>query len=203
MTQPLVERGERALDEQTRVSETERVAIDKAAKEADVSAIEIERQIRKHKKAHPVSDGWAPLEFIGVSLNDNGGYALKYKSIAYQFDEDSSGEVLKPGTPEYAARTEALAKAMHDEVLLVYERALAGDENAASIIRQAGWYKEMRSRLRKEFGGLGDLFADLLGATSPNTLFAQTGRVPLTCCAVQAGVTLMKLCLSGSNGRTL
>lgn len=169
VTQPLVERGERALDEQTRVSETERVAIDKAAKEADVSAIEIERQIRKHKKAHPVSDGWAPLEFIGVSLNDNGGYALKYKSIAYQFDEDSSGEVLKPGTPEYAARTEALAKAMHDEVLLVYERALAGDENAASIIRQAGWYKEMRSRLRKEFGGLGDLFADLLGATSPNT----------------------------------
>jgi hypothetical protein len=169
VTQPLVERGERALDNQTRVSETERVAIDKAAKELDVPAIEIERQIRKHKKAHPVTDGWAALEFTGVSLDDNDGYSLKYKSIAYQFDEDSSGEVLKPGTPEYATRTEALAKAMHDEVLLVYERALAGDENAASIIHQASWYKEMRSRLRHEFGGLGDLFADLLGATSPNT----------------------------------
>ncbi len=37
------------------------------------------------------------------------------------------------------------------------------------FVRQAGWYANMRRRLRTVFGGLGDLFADLLGATSSNT----------------------------------
>lgn len=167
--QMLVERGARAVGQQARFSEAERAAIDKAAKEAGVSKAEIERQVRDHKLAHPTKDGWAPLEFTGVTLDDNGGYELKYKAVAYQFDEDANGKVLKPGTPEYEKRTLAIAKRIRDEVLGVYERAQAGDKNAANIIRQAGWYKEMRSRLRQEFGGLGDLFADLLGATSPNT----------------------------------
>jgi hypothetical protein len=55
------------------------------------------------------------------------------------------------------------------DVREVYERAKAGDKAASNIIAQAAWYKAMRERLRREFGGLGDLYADLLGATSPNT----------------------------------
>ena len=61
------------------------------------------------------------------------------------------------------------ARTMADEVHRVFQRATDGDKNAANILAQAGWYKAMRARLRQEFGGLGDLFADLLGATSPNT----------------------------------
>ena len=41
-----------------------------AAKEAGVSKAEIERQVRDHKLAHPTRDGWAPLEFTGVTLDD-------------------------------------------------------------------------------------------------------------------------------------
>mgnify|MGYP003335070152 FL=1 len=153
----------------SRFTDAERAAVDKAAKEAKVSRAEIERQVREHKLAHPPKDGWAPLEFTGVTVDDNGGYELKYKAIPYGFDEDANGKTLKKGSKEWDKRTTAIAKRIRDEVLTVYERAKAGDKNAANIIRQAGWYREMRTRLRQEFGGLGDLFADLLGATSPNT----------------------------------
>lgn len=167
--QMMVERGSRTVGDKVSFSEAERKAVADAAKEAGVSKAEIEKQVIKHKLAHPVMDGWMPLEFTGVTLDDNGGYDLKYRSAAYQFDQDENGKVLKPGTPEYEARTLAIAKSMRDEVLSVFERYLAGDKNATNTIRQAGWYKAMRTRLRREFGGLGDLFADLLGATSPNT----------------------------------
>lgn len=165
----LVERQARLTGQAARFTDAERKAVDKAAKEAKVSKAEIERQVREHKLAHPTKDGWAPLEFTGVTIDDNGGYELKYKAIPYGFDEDTDGKTLKKGSKEWDKRTAAIAKRIRDEVRGVYERAQAGDKNAANIIRQAGWYKEMRSRLRQEFGGLGDLFADLLGATSPNT----------------------------------
>ena len=167
--QLLVERQARATGQAARFTDAERAAVDKAAKEAKVSRAEIERQVREHKLAHPPKDGWAPLEFTGVTVDDNGGYELKYKAIPYGFDEDANGKTLKKGSKEWDKRTSAIAKRIRDEVLTVYERAKAGDKNAANIIRQAGWYREMRTRLRQEFGGLGDLFADLLGATSPNT----------------------------------
>ena len=167
--QLLVERQARATGQAARFTDAERAAVDKAAKEAKVSRAEIERQVREHKLAHPPKDGWAPLEFTGVTVDDNGGYELKYKAIPYGFDEDANGKTLKKGSKEWDKRTTAIAKRIRDEVLTVYERAKAGDKNAANIIRQAGWYREMRTRLRQEFGDLGDLFADLLGATSPNT----------------------------------
>ena len=76
---------------------------------------------------------------------------------------------LVEGTSEYERRATAIAKSMLEEVRKIYRRALAGDKNAKNILSQAGWYKAMRTRLRQEFGGLGDWFADALGATSPNT----------------------------------
>ena len=53
--------------------------------------------------------------------------------------------------------------------MTVLQRAQAGDEDAIAIINQANWYRSMRTRLRQEFGGLGDVFADILGATSAQT----------------------------------
>jgi len=89
--------------------------------------------------------------------------------VPYSFNADQDGRALKQGTPEYGRRVGAVARRMADEVRRVYQRATSGDKNADNILAQAGWYKSMRARLRHEFGGLGDLFADLLGATSPNT----------------------------------
>ena len=43
------------------------------------------------------------------------------------------------------------------------------DQAAIDIINQANWYRSMRTRLRQEFGGLADVFADIIGATSAQT----------------------------------
>ena len=51
----------------------------------------------------------------------------------------------------------------------VLERAKGGDQAAIDIINQANWYRSMRSRLRREFGGLSEVFADIIGATSAMT----------------------------------
>lgn len=163
-----VEREERTMGKRVAFSDAEKVAIDKAAKDSKLPAAEVEQTVRNHKLAHPAKDGWAPLEFKGVKVEDNGKLSYQYQEVPYSFNA-VDGKSLKPGTPEYTKRVGAVAKRMVDEVRSVFDRAQAGDTAAQNIIKQAGWYKEMRSRLRHEFGGMGDLFADLLGATSPNT----------------------------------
>ena len=163
-----VERDQRTMGQRVSFADTERAAIDKAAKDSKTPVKDVEQVVRNHKLAHPAKDGWAPLVFKGIKVEDNGKLTYQYQEIPYSFNA-VDGKSLKPGTPEYAKRVSAVAKRMVDEVRSVFERAQAGDTAAANIIKQAGWYKEMRSRLRHEFGGMGDLFADLLGATSPNT----------------------------------
>lgn len=167
------ERGERVVAKKVTLSDAEKVAVKQAAKDAGISEKEVSDVVRSHKGAHPRNDGWAPLEFIGVRMDEveEGPPKLSYlyKNIPYAFNTNEAGKSLKKGTPEYVARVNALAARMREEVRAVFARAKSGDVAAKNIIAQAGWYKEMRSRLRQEFGGLGDMFADLLGATSPNT----------------------------------
>jgi hypothetical protein len=113
----------------------------------------------------------------------------KYQVVPYSFDKgedgktipktvtpegknppkDERGKVIKERNPVYDEHVSKVGQALAEEVRKVLQRAKAGNAAAKKIIAQAGWYKQLRSRLRHEFGGLGDLFADLLGATSPNT----------------------------------
>jgi len=163
-------RGERSIAERTVVSAEEKTKVRASAAKLKLSASELETQVREHKAAHPVEDGWAPLVFNGVKKDDvTGKYVLQYKTIPYEFSNGSGGKSLQPETSAYTVQVDQLASKMLEEVRAVYKRAQAGDAAARKIIDQSGWYKEMRTRLRQEFGGLGDLFADLLGATSPNT----------------------------------
>ena len=170
----MAERGERTTGKVARVSPEEKQIIDDAAKKLGIKSAEILNMVKNHKLANPPKDGWAPLELTGVKIEagKNGKpakYELQYQVVPYTFANGANGKIMKKDTPEYNKKVKAIAHRIHDEVLGVYDRAQAGDKAAQNIIRQAGWYKEMRSRLRQEFGGLGDVFADLLGATSPNT----------------------------------
>jgi hypothetical protein len=170
----MAERGERTTGKVARISDGEKSIIDAAAKKLGIKSTEILNMVKNHKLANPPKDGWAPLELTGVKIEAGkngkpGKYELQYQVVPYTFANGANGKIMKKGTPEYDKRVKAIAKRIHDEVLGVFDRAQAGDKAAQNIIRQAGWYKEMRSRLRQEFGGLGDVFADLLGATSPNT----------------------------------
>ncbi len=162
------ERGERITGTRAVISPEEKQAIKDSAEKVGISEKEITRVVREHKLAHPPAQGWAPLVFNRVVLDD-GKVTYEYQKTPYDFSADKDGKQLEPGSPEYKRRVNAVARGMTDEVRRVFVRANAGDKNAQNILAQAGWYKSMRSRLRQEFGGLGDLFADLLGATSPNT----------------------------------
>lgn len=163
------QRGERVKADKTRVAADEKAIIREAAKKMGVTIAEVEEMVRSNKAAHPAADGWAPLTLTGVKVDEDGKAELQYQTVPYAFNNDSQGSALSYGSPEYVAKVRNMAASMLREVRGVYERAKAGDTAAQKIIAQSGWYKEMRTRLRQEFGGLGDLFADLLGATSPNT----------------------------------
>ena len=173
------QRGVRRQARKVELSPTEEAAIATAASEFGESAAEIREAVLNHKKAHPTTQGWAPLEFVKLApkkIEDKGKKGLglekldlQYQQIPYGFHRDANGKPLQPATPEYQAAVASVARRMVDEVRAVAARAAAGDQNAVRIINQSTWYKAMRTALRREFGGLGDLFADLLGATSPNT----------------------------------
>lgn len=165
---PMAERGERIVGARAVITPGEKEAIKESAEKTGISVAEITRVVRAHKLAHPPAQGWAPLVYIRTEVR-GGNVIHEYKRIPYSFSTGRDGNPLEPGSSKYKRRVNAVARSMVEEVRRVLRRAQAGDKNAQNILAQAGWYKSMRSRLRQEFGGLGDLFADLLGATSPNT----------------------------------
>jgi len=144
-----VKRGARSTVKTARVTPEERAVINAAttdkAKRKKFSA-----DIQNAKKAHPVSDGWMPMSEPRVKDGK-----LEWKKAAYGFN--------KLSTPD------KVAKKAHTEFHELAERARRGDPNALTIFRQAGWYKNVRHRFREEYGGLGDLLVDTLGASSAQT----------------------------------
>lgn len=167
-------RGERVMGTKSVVSAEEKAAIKTSAAQTGVPAKDIEAAVRKSKLAFPQSQGWAELVYkktvkeVNDDNPDDVSIEHKYVEIPYGFSS-LDGKGLAKGTPAYEKRADSIANGLLEDVRSIYRRAQTGDKNAKNILAQAAWYKAMRTRLRKEFGGLGDLFADLLGATSPNT----------------------------------
>ena len=166
--QMVAERGQRATGTRANISPEERTSIEASAIAIGMTVAQLTQVVRSHKLAHPTSQGWAPLIYLRSQMKD-GKVLHEYKNTPYDFSAGADGDALVPNTANYTRRVNAIARGMLEEVRNIFVRAQAGDKNAQNILAQAGWYKAMRSRLRQEFGGLGDLFADLLGATSPNT----------------------------------
>lgn len=110
------------------------------------------------KMSHRSKDGWEEPELMAIEDGK-----AKFKAIPYSYEKNAKGEELSD------KGLQKIADNMVDEVVAIYKRAQEGDESAIKILREAGWYRNMRGRLREEFGGFGDFAADLLGATSPNT----------------------------------
>jgi hypothetical protein len=154
-----IERGERGTGV-GRLSAAERELV---GDDADAAT-----KARQDKSRFPRGEGWAPLNLRAASRNENGELELAYEPIRYNFHiNKSTGKPLKGAAK--AQRVTRLANKLRDEVRDIQARAASGDRNAQVILRQSGWYRNMRERLRDEFGGLGDVFADFLGGASPNT----------------------------------
>ena len=124
--------------------------------------------ISRVRGAYPTGaskDRFAPIEVSGGKFKTEKGsrvFEPKVKEQAYNFHIPPDGKTVEQWQSK-------LAKDMAKDVKSVVERAKAGDRAAKSILSEARWYRDMRTRLRQEFGGLGDVFADLLGTTSAQT----------------------------------
>lgn len=164
-----------------RLSNLENNLINEAATKDGVldkkTAAAVKKEALRIKNIFPQSDGWLP---IGINpggsaptftIDKKGKIKIKWLQPSYQFHLPPGyvGTNKTPKPDEIAAHKSKLANTMVNDVQAVVDRALAGDEAAIEIINQANWYRSMRTRLRKEFGGLGDVFADLLGTTSAQT----------------------------------
>ena len=175
-----------------RLSRAENQAIDKTATKDGVlnkkRAATIKKEAIRIKNLYPTSEGWLPININpggtapAFKINKKGNITIKWQEPSYQFHLPPNyvGTGKKPKADEVAAHQADLTDRMIDDVEDVVNRALSGDQAAKDIIGQANWYRTMRTRLRQEFGGLGDVFADLLGATSAQTLVQQNYDNALT-----------------------
>jgi len=135
------------------------------------------------KNEYPSEDGWLPINVqTGENIKDpskrtptfkvdkDGGLEINWQQPAYAF-HIPPGEKLKgaAGKAQVSAHKQNLVDVTVSDVANIVERAKNGDTAAIEIINQANWYRSMRTRLRQEFGGMADVFADIIGATSAQT----------------------------------
>ena len=139
--------------------------INETSKVSKVDPVAAQQAAQKVFDRHAGSE-WTSIEVDKVTAskkaNTLGQPVVQFKKIPYGFDKLPEG-VTKP------EQITNMSAKMVTEIEQLAARAKGGDKAALDVINQATWYQSMRVSLREEFGGMGDLFADLLGATSANT----------------------------------
>lgn len=155
-------------EEPTILPQEQLLAIKNAAPDEDQAGFAVD-VAEKTAARFPESDGWMKPDINIDSptnppfkINNKGEVEINWKETPYNFHIPPEGV-----TKEQHASN--LANSMVDEVAALVNRARSGDQAAQDIVQQATWYRSMRSKLREQYGGLGDVFADLLGATSAQT----------------------------------
>ena len=142
------------------VSKPERAIIKASVPKAKLAPVQ--EQVAGQKASYPAADGWANVMEVSKVAPKKDGFEVTYKEVPYSFDRPPMGV-----SPEDWQRT--MASRQVNEIKLLADRVKAGDPAAIAIVNEANWYRAMRNSLRKEFGGMGDVFADVLGATSAQT----------------------------------
>ena len=143
------------------LDKTEKAALNKSAGR-NPKKRELARSVGEAFKTNYSPDqGWAPVTILGAEFKGNTA-KIKTKKIPYGFQNPPEG--MEPQQWQ-----QQLSDGIVNEVETVVQRAEAGDQAALDILAQANWYRGMRDQLRSEFGGLGDVFADILGTTSAQT----------------------------------
>ena len=127
------------------------------------SAQIVQEQVARQKASYPSQNGWAQdvMEVAKVDPKKD-KFEVVYKEVPYNFDKPQNGV-----SPEDWQRT--MVQRQVEEIRALSDRVKANDPKAIAIVKEANWYRAMRASLRKEFGGMGDVFADVLGATSAQT----------------------------------
>jgi len=123
----------------------------------------VQAQVATQKNNYPAKDGWLQegMEVTNVKQKKD-KVEVTYKEVPYNFH-------IPPENVDPTKWQNTIKRKTVNEIKKLADRAAQGDPGAKAIIEQANWYRAMRARMRQEFGGLGDLFADLLGTTSAQT----------------------------------
>ena len=123
----------------------------------------VQAQVATQKNNYPAKDGWLQegMEVASVKQKKD-KVEVTYKEVPYNFH-------IPPENVDPTKWQNTIKRKTVNEIKKLADRAAQGDPGAKAIIEQANWYRAMRARMRQEFGGLGDLFADLLGTTSAQT----------------------------------
>jgi len=172
-----IDRESRVKAKVVRLLPEEISAIESDAKKFGLSTSQVKSVMdsaKATKRQYPASEGWAQISVIGINVkkDDNGNIVPnseepKFKEISYGFN-------VPPGKTRASPKLDAdlagkVAKKFEQLILDVYDRAESGDKNAQIIVGHQTWYRNVAEVLRREYGAAGDMLADLLGATSPNT----------------------------------
>lgn len=178
-----VDRTERAVSK-GRLTPAEAAQAAALADEYGVSRASVRASFSKLKTDFPTKSsatdaGWSPLEVVGIERDAStkkilttvaGDPILKVKEQPYGFHRPIGAEEERMGALAYDnEHLDSVASRLVDETKAVADRAAAGDANAIAIMGNRSWYKEMRNRLRLEYGGFADTLADTLGTTSAQT----------------------------------
>lgn len=121
----------------------------------------VAQQIARQKSAFEPTNGWAGMVVAKVTPKKD-KFEVTYQETPYNFDKPPEG--VSPN-----AWQSTMVQRQVEEIRALADRVKANDPKAIAIVKEANWYRAMRASLRKEFGGMGDVFADVLGATSAQT----------------------------------
>ena len=158
-------RGQRKVSKTVALSAAEKTAIRNSIKGTGVEEMAAFDVVREWKKRHPKSD-WLIPEITGVDVGSKGEIKVKTKNQKYNYNIDpKTKKQAVSGSPHY----NKIVNNVTNEIIDIAKRAQGGDPAAQRVMDNAGWYKNVESRLRTEYGSFSGMMADILGATSPNT----------------------------------
>lgn len=161
------------------VSAEEQAIIKRASELNGVEVKKITDALKGLKAQFPQSKGWAPMVLKKLEFGEgrSGQRVVRpvFQAVPWTFHLPAGEQRVVKG-PARDRHARMLADRMTKEVVEVFARASATpntDEdarlahNAQVILKNIGWYRGVAKRLNISLGSMSQLFADILGATSP------------------------------------
>lgn len=128
------------------------------------------KAIIDYRKTHHPSEGWQPysiekLTKIETSKGDVWKPVISAKNAGFDFHRNPvTGDELT-GT-DRQKKVSSMGGLMANEVQAIMNRS---DHNAEIIKEAFGWYRDVETRLRTDYGSVADIYGDLLASLSPDT----------------------------------
>ena len=127
----------------------------------------IRRQILDYRRNHHPKDGWGDFKVKRLEINDRGQVKLIFDQGVggFNYHRDPKTNKVLTGV-DRQQKVSDMATAITKEVSSIMKRT---DRNARIIQDAFKWYERAQAKLYEDYGSVAQLFAEMLGATSPQT----------------------------------